>query len=76
MPLPAAVTVVLSEGGVMHANDIVRAIFDVSDTSSDAFKAAKQNLGSTLSRKATEGLWQRADSPNTYRPNPGDAMAK
>lgn len=70
MSLPDAVEVILTENGEMHANEIVRAVFDVPDNDPAQFRAAKQNLGSTLSRKAAEGRWQRADRPNTYRPNP------
>lgn len=66
MTLPEAVRHILTtNGSPMHADELVEAIFEISSRAD--FKAAKQNLGSTLSRKAAEGLWQRGDQPNTYR---------
>lgn len=65
--LTEAVKMLLAHHGQMHADELVNAIFDIKDRR--GFLAAKQNLGSTLSRMAKKGSWKRGTRPNTYRPN-------
>jgi hypothetical protein len=64
MLLAEAVDSLLSHGRDMHADEIVREIFEAEDPKD--FRSAKQNLGSTLSRLAKAGRWDKV-APNRYR---------
>jgi hypothetical protein len=66
MALGDVVEEVLSDGKEYHADELVRIIFDIH--SPEEFRAAKANLGSTLSRSAAAGRWDRVPNKgNTFR---------
>lgn len=67
MTIVDAVAMLLNRGGDWHADDVVKAIFVVN--SPKDLKLAKRSVASTLAFKAKEGMWDRADRPNTFRAN-------
>jgi hypothetical protein len=66
MKLADAVEVILEEAGELHADDIVRRIFEVKTP--EDLAGGKQNVVSTLTRKAGVRAWERVEGkPNTFR---------
>jgi hypothetical protein len=66
MKLPDAVDQLLADGNEWHADNLVRAIFDVQDYKHH--RAAKATLASALSAGVSKGRWDRvAAKGNTFR---------